>query len=131
MLACPPHEGPRWLHPTFAALISAGTVLASTWALKALTLSPPVRLAVALSVVPPLVFLMYAMSRWVRRMDELQRRIQAEALAAAFTGAVLVAFTLESLQRAGFATDLSWDFAWGVLLGLYAGALLIVSRRYA
>lgn len=122
---------PWLLHPYFAALVSIIGALASTRILAGITLSPTWRLAVVGLAVGPSVFLMYAMYRWVGRMDEMQRRIHAEALALAFTGAMLAGLTLEFLQKAGFAAGVGWSRAWEGMGILYVISLLFVCRRYA
>ena len=120
-----------WLHPYFAATVSAGSSILSSWLLRHAGLSSGWRLVVALLAVPPSIYLMFCMFRWVRSLDELQRRIQAEALALAFTGAMLLALTVQYLQKAGYAMWIDWDFAWGAMIGLYLTSMLVVSRRYA
>jgi hypothetical protein len=48
------------------------------------------RYPVALAPLTPLLFLLRTIVRFVRRMDELQRRIQLDALVFSFAGTALV-----------------------------------------
>jgi hypothetical protein len=120
-----------WQSPLFAALLAAGATIVSSWILRSFHLPAAGRLAVALFAVSPSIYLMRAMYLWTAGMDELQRRIQAEALSIAFTGAMLLALAVQYLQKAGFGAGIDWDFAWGAMTGLYLAAYFVVSRRYA
>jgi hypothetical protein len=72
----------------------------------------------------------------VRGMDELERRIQLEALAFAYPALLVLLMTLGLLELAGVAAspaDWSFRHLWqiGVVLVLYAAGMAIASRRYA
>ena len=72
--------------------------------------------------------MMLAFRRFLREADELQRRIQLEALALGFGAAVVGAAAYRLLERAG-ATDVSdviMILAVGYSVGVIAG-----QRRYA
>ncbi len=90
-------------------------------------------LGLALLPVPPFAALIWLYSRGVRGMDELQRRIQLEALALAFPVALLVIFTVGLLDLAGFHGEQNWDppRLWPLLLLPYFFGLYRAQRRYA
>ncbi len=79
-------------------------------------------LATAVVVVMPL--------RALRHLDEMQRRIQLEALAIAFVGAGILCSTYGFLEKA-LATRLDWVFAiWPAMVLLWIAGMLIAYRRY-
>jgi hypothetical protein len=90
-------------------------------------------LAVALLPVPAFAWLIHSVVRGIRAMDELERRIQLEALALAFPAALLIVFTAGLLDLAGFHGEGNWDLPRLlplVLLPYWAGVVL-ARRRYA
>lgn len=105
-------------------------VIGVSWTLEHATLEPPARLALALVPVAlwagAIAFLVLAL----RSLDELQRRIQLEALAIAFPSAMLVGMLVEYLQKAGFARDLTVGDVWPFMFLLYVPALIFAYWRY-
>src|SRR5262245_41661424 len=90
----------------------------------------PVRVVLALLSMTGLVLVAGAILRELRRIDELQRRIQLEALAFSFCCTAIITFgwgfleTFVGLQRLpGFAI-------WGIMALLWVMGLLIAQRRY-
>jgi hypothetical protein len=87
------------------------------------------RYPVALLPVLPAAGALVAFIRYLRTMDELQRRIQFEAFGAAFAATILITFTYGFLEIAGLPTiSAIWIgpgmiAAWGVISA-------IVTRRY-
>lgn len=71
--------------------------------------------------------------RAVRLLDELQRRIQLEALAFAFLASVGVVMFLGLLQRFQElpAADLSFRHVWPLMILLYVVGLALARRRYS
>lgn len=100
------------------AVALLGTNPASGWQVV-LTLAPMV----------PLVFALLAFVRYLDRMDELQRRIQLEALAFAFGGTALLTFGYGFLQLVGFP-QLSWLFVWPIMGTLWLAGKARADRRY-
>src|SRR5688572_9833418 len=92
---------PVWLHPYLAAALSVVSAAAVSWILRDFGLSPGWKLAVAFLGIIPAVALVLAMYLWVRSLDEMQRRIQAEALALAFSASMLAGLVLQFVQKAG------------------------------
>lgn len=115
------------------ALFVASMLLAS-WLLKYFEPSVPVRLALVLLPVPPVALLIFGNVRWLRSLDELQRRIQLEAVGFAFPAGIVGAFTLDYLRAAGFLPEWILRRAWTVMLVLYVASYLIgyliSNRRY-
>jgi hypothetical protein len=69
----------------------------------------------------------------MRNLDELQRRIQLEALAIAFPAVLLLLMTLGLLQVAGVAVsqeDWSYRHIWFIALASYAVGVKMAERRY-
>jgi hypothetical protein len=100
----------------------------SVWLLQRYGHSP-MRFVFALLPVIPSAFAMWAAIRFFRCLDELQRRIQFEALAFGFLATCLLTLTWGFLQNAGLPpADAMWVtplsvMLWGIGLG-------IASRRY-
>ena len=122
----------RRVHPLFLA--AAGFMAAyfvAVWMQE--TLSPPPAGAVAIALLPTAALALFIFT-WVRasrELDELQQRIQLEALVVAFPGTILLAVFLGFLQRGGLlpeGTDLR-DM-WGFLPWPYFVGLLVARRRY-
>jgi hypothetical protein len=105
-------------------------VIGVSWALEHASLSPAARLTLALVPVAlwagAIAFLVLAL----RSADELQRRIQLEALAIAFPAAMLLGMLVEYLQKAGFARDLAVGDVWPAMFLIYVPALLFAHWRY-
>lgn len=88
------------------------------------------RLALALTPVTLFVGLIGLMVKQVRRLDELQRRIQLEALAVAFPAAGAMGLGVEYLQKAGFAEGWTIGDVWPWMFLVYVPAYLFAHRRY-
>ena len=97
------------------------------------SLQGPLRIFVALLPVPFFVFLFVVQVRYLRGVDEMQQRIQLEALAIAFPAILLLLLTLGLLQVAGVAIpqeDWSYRHIWIIALALYAVGVAFAKRRY-
>ena len=90
------------------------------------------RVLIALFPVPATAALLFALVRAIRRMDELQTRMQLEALAVAYPLAMLLLMTLGLLQLAVNLSPHDWSYrhVWPFLLIFYAGGLALANRRY-
>lgn len=118
----------RWLYLTGCLTLVA--VMGVSWALEHASLQPPARLALALVPVALWAGAIALVVLALRALDELQRRIQLEALAIAFPSAMLLGMLVEYLQKAGFARDLAVGDVWPVMFLLYVPALLFAHWRY-
>jgi len=128
--ACDAPHIPWYVHPYFAAALSAGGTILSSLILKRLDPSGVLRIAAALLAVPPTAFLAWTFVRWIRGLDELQHRIVFEAVAAAFILSILAAVALEGLQRAGYVAGVRPEDGWVGMVALYGATYLWAARRY-
>ena len=123
LLARPLLWGGAW----FAAWIGARIVLESpsvpTWA----------RVAAALAPTPIAGMALLSIIRGARDLDELERRIQLEALAFAFVLAVLLIMTLGLMELAITLNRDDWSYrhVWAMLPPLYFVGLGFARKRYA
>ena len=102
-------------------------------ALKFLVLEPAVAGAIAFVPVVPFVFFLFAFVKTLRNADELQRRIQLEALAIAFPVTLVGLMLLGLLEMAfpnGLGRDLSYHHVWTYLPILYFCSVAVASHRY-
>lgn len=125
-----PHPTPWYLHPYFGAVLAGGGAIASSLALRHLDPQGPLRVAAALLALPPSAFLVYTFVRWIRSLDELQRRIVSEAVAIAFVVSLLAGIALDGLQEGGYFTAAQWEAGWMAMVFLYVSAYWYTSRRY-
>lgn len=101
-------------------------------AITLINLSPSAawwRVPLALAPVIPVVFAMIAYMRFIGRIDELQRRIQFEALAFGFGSAGLLTFSYGFLELVGFP-HINWIYVWPLMIALWGIGGAIASRRY-
>ena len=115
-----------WVAAWFVTWIAARAVLESgapTW----------VRVVAALAPTPVAAIALLAILRGARDLDELEKRIQLEALAFAFVLAVLFLMTLGLLELAVTLNRDDWSYrhVWAMLPLLYFGGLVLARRRYA
>lgn len=87
------------------------------------------RVPVALAPVVPFLLAGWAFLRLFRRVDELHRRMQVEALAFAFGGTALCVITYGFLETAGFPLVSVW-WVWVVMALLWFVGLRLAARRY-
>jgi hypothetical protein len=91
------------------------------------------RVVAAALPVGPFALFLFALSRAIRGLDELERRIQLEALALAFplTMLLLMALGLFELAMPLSRDDWSYRHVWAMLPVLYATGLALARRRYS
>ena len=84
-----------------------------------------------LAVIPMLPFFygIRAYVLYLRRVDELERRIAVESLAIAFGGAASITFGYGFLENVGLP-HVNWMFVWPVMAGLWIIGGMITRRRY-
>jgi hypothetical protein len=89
----------------------------------------------ALSFLPAPVFALFLVLfvASLRRADELERRIQLEALAVAFPLGLLLLTTLALVQRARELDPQNWSYnhVWPMFAFFYLFGLMFARRRYA
>jgi len=120
-----------------SCLVSAGLAFVTYFGVRLLleniALAGPLRVVVALVPVPFFVYFLLTEVRYMRNLDELQRRIQLEALAIAFPVVLLLLMTLGLLQVAGVAIsqeDWSYRHIWFLALLAYGLSVRTAERRY-
>ncbi len=86
---------------------------------------------VPVAVLPmlPMGLAAWAILRQIRRLDELQRRQQLEALAFAFAGTAMITFTYGFLEGVGMP-KLSMFYVWPLMAALWSLGGWIAHRRY-
>ena len=123
MVARPMFWGTAW----FAAWVAARFVLESanvpTW----------LRVVAALAPTPLAGVALLTILREARELDELEKRIQLEALAFAFILAVLLLMTLGLMELAITLNRDDWSYrhVWAMLPPLYFAGLVLARRRYS
>lgn len=100
--------------------------------LQLLDTSTVLRVGLALLPTIPFVFLLWKISRGIRALDELERRIQLEALALAFPLTLILLLVLGLLELAVKLPpeDLSYRHVWAMLPVFYFLGLTLARRRY-
>ena len=96
-------------------------------------LSAGMRALLAFGPTLPFAGFLVGAVRLARESDEMERRVQVEALASAFGLTVLLVATLALAQRAGFAKyeDFSYVHLLPMLVVFYVGGITLARRRYA
>jgi hypothetical protein len=113
-------------------VLFAASYAAAMAALKTIEMPAGARIAVALLPFPFFVAFLIAEIRLLRRVDELERKIQLEALAVAFPAAMLLMMALGLLERAVALKPEDWSYrhTWFFLPLFYFVGLGIARRRY-
>ncbi len=118
-----------------------GVGLVSTWILsyfgarvllKSTELETWLRVVLVLVPIIPFVFLLLWIIRGIRQLDELERRIQLEALAVAFPLTFLLMMTLGLLELAIKLKPEDWSYRhlWPFMFVFYLAGLTLARRRY-
>lgn len=94
--------------------------------------SDAIRLLIALAPLPPFLLFLRAFVRSTRDADELERRVQLEALALAFplTVVMLMVLGLAELAFPLNRNDWSYRHVWAYLPLFYFGGVVLAWRRY-
>ena len=105
----------------FAALWVAGT-----------DATQPVKFGLSIGAIAAFVLFLIAELRLVRGLDELEQRIQLEALAVAFPLSVALVMLLGLVQRFWRlpVEDASYRHIWPVMILFYVIGLALARRRY-
>jgi Kef-type K+ transport system membrane component KefB len=127
----PKEELARWRRRFFAITVAtAAAILLAAWVGKQFPLRSPMRIAMALVQGAASTALIVAIARPIRQLDELQRRIQLEALAFAFAGTAILATAYGFLINAGLP-EIDWGaWVWPGMTVLWAIGQVIAGRRY-
>lgn len=111
-----------------AMLAYVVVLLGSVWLLN-MNPQSPWRFAIALTPVVPAVFALVAFVRFLGRMDELQRRIQFDAIALSFGATAILTFAYGFLEGVGFPR-LSWIWILPLMVMLWGLGAALASMRY-
>ena len=114
-------------------LLWAASFIAARLLLEQPDLGVGARAALAFGPTLPFIGFLAGAIGMSRETDELERRVQIEALASAFGLTILLIATLALAQRAGFASEEDFSFAHllPILLLFYLGGTVLARRRYA
>ncbi len=121
-----------WLITIAILLAWLASFIAARWLIPTLPHGSPAAIAVALATVIPTALVLWRIIAGVRSMDELNRKVQLEALAIAFPLAILMLWTLGLLELAVDLNPKDWSYrhVWVYLPLFYFIGLAIAWRRY-
>jgi hypothetical protein len=107
-----------------------GALLAASFVWMA-NLSPdsPWRWVAMALPLPAVIAVVFVVGGYLLRTDELQSRIQLQALSLAFAAGSAITFTYGLMELAG-APVISWLFVWPVYAACWAICFAVVRRRY-
>src|SRR5262245_25162400 len=109
----------------------AAVIIGAAWAAKGFEKGSVPRIALA-SVQSLATAAVIFMSTWsLRRLDELQQRIQLQALAIAFAGTGIIVMGYRWLEMAGLPAVDWGTFTWPLMAFLWAAGFLYSNRRYS
>ena len=118
-----------WVIQFWLAMLAYVLVLVVSVALIQRDPQSPWRYALAVAPVVPAFFALLAFIRFLGRMDELQRRIQLEAIGLSFAATSMLTFTYGFLEDVGFPS-LSYGWILPLMVMLWGLGLALASRRY-
>jgi DMSO/TMAO reductase YedYZ heme-binding membrane subunit len=100
--------------------------------LKQAETAETLRVLAALLPVAPFIWMLWEIVKGIRGLDELEQRIQLEALAVAFPLSLILLMTLGLLEIAIQLPpeDLSYRHVWALLPLFYFIGLIMARRRY-
>jgi hypothetical protein len=116
--------------PILAAAAAGLAAFASSWLLQHAELKTITRVLAALVPGPFFVWFVLEELRWVRRMDEFQRRVVLDSLAIAFPIAITIGVVIDGLQKGGFVSTWTVGDVWPFMALVWLPALWIAGRRY-
>lgn len=115
-----------------AALLFAAFYVGALLAAELTGIPKGVEIAIALLPVPAFAFFLAEWIRSIRRLDELERRVQHEALAIAYPLSLMLVMGLGLLQRVTPLNPADWSYRhiWPFLIAFYFFGLALARRRY-
>ena len=126
--------GRRYLRALWPAMVAYSlSLFASIFLIKRGIESVPLRAVVAVLPVLPIGWVMLAALRYLREVDELQRRIETEAIGIASLLVSLLYFAggmLEKAEVIGMDAGIAMIWVFPLLCGTYGIAKMILTRRY-
>jgi hypothetical protein len=112
-----------------AAMVAYVVVLFASIPLVNANLGSPIVYPLALAPMVPALFAVLAVVRATACVDELQRRMQLEALAFAFAGTAIVTFSYGMLGFVG-VPQANWTLVWPIMGLLWLVGGVLAQRRY-
>lgn len=90
------------------------------------------RIAMALLPIAAFIWILLQIVAGIRQLDELERRIQLEALAVAYPCSLVLMMMLGVLQRVVYLSPHDWSYrhVWPFFVLFYLGGLALARRRY-
>lgn len=118
--------------PLIAGVLWLVTFFIARVALEATGIAPGLRIAAALIPLPFFAAFLVLFIRELRSADELERRIQGEALAIAYPLVLAMLMTLALMERAVGLKFEDWSYmhVWVYVPIFYLMGLFIARRRY-
>lgn len=116
--------------PAFVwGIVGLAVVFITGWLFGSVTLSPAIRIILALlPLIPGALFLLYLV-KGIRGLDELQQRIYKETATLTFIVTILLTFLFGSLQRAGLYIA-TWDDVGNTMMFVWICMYLLANWRY-
>jgi len=108
----------------YAALLIGANALE-----RAIQPDGPLKLAINLSPMLGAFAAAWVILRGLWRMDEMQRRIQLDAIALSFLGTALVTFSWGFAEGAGLPQMRAF-WVWPIMAALWCLGLVVAQRRY-
>jgi len=120
------------LKQNFWSVVAVAAAFASRLWLKSDELTGSLRVLVTWLPLLPAALYLRTIFRWAHSLDEMQRRMQLDALCSGTLGMLFIALAVELLRLAGSATGFSfgWEGYFAFTLFLYVGGLVMANRRY-
>lgn len=121
----------RNLIPAVVAFLAYAATLALSLRILAAGVPESRTLGIAISLAPmiPGLVLCWFFLRVIRRVDEMHRRIQLEAIAFSFVATALVTFGYGFLENVGFPR-VSAFIVLPLMCGFWVAGVFLVERRY-
>jgi hypothetical protein len=128
MLAC---ESPTFMRRALLALGAYGATAVAIGAAFIFKVVPgPLTVPAALLPIIPAAFLPFSLLEKLRAMDELQRRIQFEAMAFAFAATAVISLSIGFLQGFAQVPEINWVWVWPLLGCCQIVGIVLGKRRY-
>ncbi|WP_269789763.1 hypothetical protein [Stenotrophomonas sp. Iso1] len=131
--AAPPALRKRYTREVIIAMLAYAVLLVVSILLLKQVDGAPLRALIALLPVPPIVLVLRAMIRYIRDVDELQQRIELEAVSFATAFVSLVYLTggfLQSAKVIDVPSNAAMIWVFPLVCLAYGLAKAVVARRY-
>jgi hypothetical protein len=110
--------------------VYCATVIAVAAAFAYKLVPAPLAIPVALLPLVPAAFIPLVMLEKIRAMDELQRKIQLEAMAFAFALTAVLSLAYGFLELFANFPEVNWVWVWPLLGACQAAGIVMGRRRY-